>query len=222
MLDCKYAYSDSVAQIVSIQKANRGMASSTNNEINSGAGNAFTLNAGSTVFIGNNTDMRISGTITNNGTFTQSAIGQSTATDSLEILTTATLTGNGRVLLAEQGASVDGSGVLTQDAGHTIEGAGRIGFGDITLLNDGVVDANSNGNVLFIDTLGTGTATGPGLTNTGTLRASNGGILDFGNDLVDNTGGIIEALDNSQVELSSGVRILGGQFNTDGSGVYSR
>jgi hypothetical protein len=62
-------------------------------------------------------------------------------------------------------------------------------------------------------------------TNTGTIEASNGGVLVVGSTTINNTGGIIEAVGaNSNVSLvgslgTSGLTISGGTYTTSGGGV---
>ena len=59
------------------------------------------------------------------------------------------------------------------------------------------------------------------MINQGTIEASNGGILLLngnGGGGVDNTGGMILALDGSTVQLTAGIVITGGTLNTIGSG----
>ena len=62
-------------------------------------------------------------------------------------------------------------------------------------------------------------------TNTGTIEASNGGVLVVGSTTIDNTGGTIEAVGaNSNVSLvgslgTSGLTISGGTYTTSGGGV---
>ena len=55
--------------------------------------------------------------------------------------------------------------------------------------------------------------------NTGVMRATGGGILSLYGSLIDNTGGTIEALADSAVELTSGTHIYGGTLTSDGTGL---
>ena len=61
-------------------------------------------------------------------------------------------------------------------------------------------------------------------TNTGTIEASNGGVLVVGSTTINNAGGIIEAVGaNSNVSLvgslgTSGLTISGGTYSTSGGG----
>ncbi|MEM7078889.1 MAG: choice-of-anchor D domain-containing protein [Pseudomonadota bacterium] len=193
---------------------------STNSFLESSLTNQFVLNTGSQITIANNSDLHISGDIQNNGLITFDTTG--TSVDSLEIFGTATLSGSGSVLGTNATLSrIDGVGTLTQEANHTIQGIGLVGAGTLTLLNEGNINANVNGGVLSLDGFGTGTNATSGLMNTGTLQASNGGILDLGNDRLDNSGGVIIAQDGSTVSMSSGLVLEGGALNTVGTGVVT-
>ena len=57
-------------------------------------------------------------------------------------------------------------------------------------------------------------------TNTGTIEATNGGVLVVGSTTIDNNGGTIEAVGaNSYVVLSGSLTISGGTYTTSGGGV---
>ena len=163
----------------------------------------------------NNSDFGISGLITNKGTISIVSTGSAT---SLEVQAGgATLTGTGLVTLSGSAAQIDGSGTLTQTASHTIAGAGNIGANALGIVNAGLIDANSGGNILTLDP-----SNALGLTNTGTLQASGGGFLLFtggGGGAFTNTGALIQALDGSEVRFASGASITGGTLATFGSGI---
>jgi hypothetical protein len=87
----------------------------------------------------------------------------------------------------------------------------------MNLSNAGLIDANVaslSGDKLIIHLTGAGTN-----ENTGTLRASSGGTLRIVSSPFDNTGGVIEAQDDSLVEVAGGVTITGGMLTTSGTGV---
>src|SRR5712692_69191 len=101
---------------------------------------------------------------------------------------------------------------------ETIQGAGNIGDGQMTLSNSGTINANagSGQNALIIQTSG-------GTTNTGTIEATNGSTLILtgasGGNFT-NTGGTIKATGtNSVVALESGVTVTGGTLTTSSGGV---
>ena len=62
-------------------------------------------------------------------------------------------------------------------------------------------------------------------TNTGTIEATNGGVLQIGSTTINNVGGTISASGaNSNVQLvgslgTSGLTITGGTFNGSGGGI---
>ena len=178
------------------------------------------LNNAGTVTTGNNSDFGISGTVDNSGSIDIVSTGNQT---DLELNSNVTLTGGGAVTLRGSNAGITdvtsfSNATLTIDD-QTIQGEGNIGRGVTTLVNQatGLIDANVDGGTLLID------ADGGGLTNSGTLRASGGGTLelrDAGAGDFANTGGTIEALDDSEVLLTNNARIVGGILDTDGTGQF--
>ena len=117
---------------------------------------------------------------------------------------TVTLTGTGTITLGARGWASDrieaegSSGGLT-NVGNRIEGRGYVGWDEVAMVNGGVIDANHAGGTLYVDPGDTG-----GLVNTGTIQASGGGTLELKDAIVDNTGGVIQALAGSQLLLRSG------------------
>jgi hypothetical protein len=142
--------------------------------------------------------------------------------DKTTISGTVTLEGGGTFMLddpAQVASIVGGSGGGTLDiaAGATLAGAGNIGDGGTTTLaltNDGTIDANVADATLTIET-------GQVVTNTGTLEATHGGILEI-DDNVCNIGGTIAAHGCGSVVALEGVTIKGGMFLTDGSTLGDR
>ena len=131
----------------------------------------------------------------------------------------ATLTGGGTVTLSggDAGISEFVPGVQTLTiADQTIQGVGNIGRNSTDFVNqaDGLINANVDGETLLIDALSS-------FINSGTLQASGGGILelrDAGATDFANAGGTIEALDGSEVLLTTNARIVGGVLSTAGTG----
>ncbi len=172
--------------------------------------------------VANNSFLDINGDVTNFGTITLNATANPTR---LRVQSTnATLSGTGILRMLETGgsASIDdvGTSTLTQSAGHTIAGSGAIGVNSLGVINQGLIDADITGGVLTIDPPNNATA----FMNTGTLRASNGGILritgSFGGG-VDNTGGNIGAFGaGSMVELTGTVTVTGGVLTTDATSQF--
>jgi len=117
----------------------------------------------------------------------------------LAIADTVTLQDGGTVSMASGSQiaepSTDTGSIVTLDnVDNTIEGVGTIGRHDdlLVLTNGGTIDANiSSGAVLAIDTADDQGHSST-LTNTGTLKAENGGELSV-HSIVDNSGGSVVA-----------------------------
>ena len=133
----------------------------------------------------------------------------------------ATLTGGGTVTLSGDDAGINETvaGIQTLTiADQTIQGVGNIGRNTLNFDNQagGLIDANVDSETLVLDASGS-------FINSGTLRASGGGILelrDAGATDFANAGGTIEALNNSEVLLTANARIVGGVLQTVGSGQF--
>jgi len=174
---------------------------------------ALTLSKGSTYTGNTGTVTSVLGTITNNGTIL--LIGGSNANGYLGLNANTTLNGGGTVTLSYNG-SESGAAYIQQNAGgltltnvnNTIDGTGVIGNGGLTLVNQsgGTIDANTKGAGLTLNGSG-------GVTNTGLLEATGGGILAI-NTTVNNAGGNITA-NGATVELA-GATIYGGTLNNKG------
>ena len=117
----------------------------------------------------------LSGTISNTATIALDSTGDQTE---LQIIGDGvTLQGDGRVTLSGDAAIVVTSAASTLiNVDNTICGAGLIGAGDgaLTLINEthGTVNANVPGGTLILDTDVT-------ITNDGVLEATNGGTLQI-------------------------------------------
>ena len=111
----------------------------------------MTENAG-TMQIGDGAHLAMSGTINNTGTIELSSTGDQTDLELIEH--GITLTGAGQVVMSDTvenaiaGTTVD---VTLVNVDNTISGAGQIGAGQLTLINEGMVDATGV-NALTIDT----------------------------------------------------------------------
>jgi hypothetical protein len=152
-----------------------------------------TTNAG-TMTVADGAILPLGGTIDNTGTI---ALGSTGGETDLEVQARGvTLQGGGQVTLSDNAENVIFGGtpaaVLT-NVDNTIAGAGQLGQGQLTLVNDGTIVA-SGSNALVIDTganavtnAGRLEATGTGglqidsaLTNTGNLYANGGNITAEG------------------------------------------
>src|SRR2546427_8532754 len=83
-------------------------------------------------------------TLTNNGTLTLNDTGSAS---NLLLSGNVTLAGSGTVRLSDRTGKRNfrqniGQGLLTDAAGHTIQGAGQIGANVMGLLNQGLIRAN--------------------------------------------------------------------------------
>ncbi len=171
----------------------------------------------------NNTDLGISGSITNNGTITLTSAGNQT---DLEIQTGgATLNGGGTVTFANSttGLNTAQFGARFTNVDNTLQGQGSIGQNNTAITNSasGLINANINGGRLTLDPSASAVDMGASFRNDGILRASNGGILMFnglgGGDFTNNN--LIEALAGSTIELTGGASITGGTLSTSDDGV---
>jgi fibronectin-binding autotransporter adhesin len=167
----------------------------------------------------------ISGTITNNGTISLLANSYG-AQGILNLTANTTLTGSGAVVIGNETTQnfLGGSGAYTLTNASTIEGGvsnsdgfAGIGNGQIILANTGTINANVTGGLLYVNPLGSATN-----TNTGTMEATNGGILVLDGSSWNNAGGTITAANTSTVTLENGVSITGGMLTSSGSGIITQ
>lgn len=192
----------------SLTSSDGGLLSTAANQ--SAAFNGVTFTSGSTYLNGNNTNMYVTGTITNQGTIQLAAA----ANNSLLALSGDTLlTGGGVVTLSRSGG---GGALIQQQVGgltltnldNTIQGAGTIAPNGLTLINrsGGTINANVAG--LSLDLAGPGA-----VTNEGLLEATAGGLLGIAGKVVNNSGGNISGTGGGVVVLSNNATIQGGTLN---------
>jgi hypothetical protein len=128
-----------------------------------------------------------------------------------------TLTGGGTLNMSNNANNRIGplGGVLS-NINNTIQGAGHIGNTQMTLNNQGTINANIGGtgaNPLILDPTGT-------TANTGTVEATNGGTLELQGSIYANTGGKIQAVGaNSIVIMGPDTSFSGGTLTTSGGGI---
>ncbi len=190
-----------------------------------GGGTLTNLTNTGAIGIGFGETLRLAGTFTNNGTVNFDST-QAGGGGNLFFAGDVTLAGTGSITLkVENQDIIDATNLnstLTNSSSHTIKGAGVMGPGSLfyAFANAGVVDANVLGKSL---TFITRDSSGGTVTNTGTLRASGGGLLTLtsnsGPGTVNNAGGRIEALDGSVVNVQNGVTVTGGMLVASGTGV---
>ncbi len=131
-----------------------------------------------------------------------------------------TLTGDGEVIFGDNAynhiLSSHWENRLTHTGNHTIRGGGNIGSNNMLLTNESLVQADLSTTPLHIDLSGDATHEN---FNTGIMQATDGAILSFVGSAINNTGGIIQALDNSTVELASSSHVYNGTLTTQDSGL---
>ena len=185
-------------------------------------GSAHTITNSGTFSVHDNSTVTVLGTINNTGSIQLNSAGNLTILRIGNTSNNATLTGGGTVVMGNQPNNVivgAAAGNILTNVNNTISGAGNIGDGSMALNNQRLIDANAGAaqNVLYINTSN-------GTTNTGTLEATVGSTLSLYGDTYTNTGGTIQALNNSGgsgsvVNLQHGVTIKGGTLTTTGNGV---
>ncbi len=184
-----------------------GTATATVNISSSGAtaGTLTLSNSGDLLNINNSTSLTMSGNITNNG---QIDLNSTANLTELVLGANVTLSGGGTVTLSNNinnyivGAAT--ADTLTNQ--ETIQGAGHIGNGLMTLVNSGTINANASAG-MTIDANG-------GLTNTGTIEATGGTLLLYGTT-VTNTGGTIS--DSGSILQMTGSTVTGGAVTLTGA-----
>ncbi len=171
---------------------------------------ALTLSTGSTFTAGTNTTTDVHGAIVNNGNM--EFTGGNGSNSILSLTNNTTLSGTGTVTMAYTGSGA-GAAIIQQNSGgltltneSTIQGAGVIGNGGLAVTNspDGVIDANTSGQLLTLNGSGD-------VTNAGLLEATNGGTLVI-STTVNNSGANITA-NGGTVQLSNAI-IQGGTLNS--------
>ncbi|QNN22838.1 choice-of-anchor D domain-containing protein [Planctomycetales bacterium ZRK34] len=179
--------------------------------------NDITIGADDELSFSNGADLFVQGDVFNDGLISLNSTGSFTDL-SVNGDGSLTLNGSGTVMMIGNANNrITGTGTLINTATHTIAGTGQIGTNGLAINNAGLIDANINGAALFIDSVSSGS------TNTGTMRASNGGLLQLTGAFTgayDNTSGVLEAVGaDSQVQLLNNASVAGGTLQTSGGGV---
>jgi PEP-CTERM motif len=183
-----------------------------------------TLGGGSSLILDNDF-VYVNGSLTNNGTITirnvarlASETGAGTALD---------YNGTGTIILdssANYAQLGGGYSITTLGAGQTVRGSGQVGFDQTTIINNGLISADS-GTGISVDGYGgnngVGAPYGAGadgastFVNNATMQATNGTSLTFLSGRFDNINGLVRALNGSTVVLDGDARIIGGTLTSD-------
>lgn len=161
-------------------------------------------------------DVVLKGTIANSGTMTVAGSAHVTA---LLLDGEVTLDGGGTIALsnyAETRLIGGGANPHLVNLDNTIRGGGWVGQAhnagaDTAVTNAGIIEADQPTPLTL--------QAEAGGVNTGTLCAGSGGTLVIDGAAWTNTGGVIEALDASTVEVTGGAAVTGGTFRTTGTGL---
>ena len=173
--------------------------------------NGVTIATGGVVAVDNNDYLALQGTVTNQGTIQVNSGNNDTR---LNASGTVTLTGGGAIVLSDNGNNTIGGTVLT-NVNNTIQGAGAIGDGTLSFVNQGsgVVDATGTANRLVI-------AGGVPVTNTGLIEDTGRAGLGIISTTINNAGGTIAAAaTNAHVDLQSAT-INGGVLSTSANAFF--
>ncbi len=142
-------------------------------------------------------------------------VGAGNGLDFAQPSVTATMTGGGTITLANPNAVFAGSQDTVINTNNIIQGQGFMDVAQFT--NNSLINANVAAGTLQLHA-------GIGITNTGTVEASNGGTLQLFSQSVgvpfNNTGGTIQALAGSTVVVDA-YAISGGALIGTGSGAFT-
>jgi len=174
--------------------------------------NNFTLDPTDSVALGNlanpNASLSLFGpNFTNHGKIT---LNQSSHIG-LSGTGTQTLSGGGSITLNTATTAMNGAGANLSNVDNTIKGVGFLGQGTINISNQGTISASVSGGTLTLQG-GAG-----GVTNTGTIQALTGGILQIQGKVFNNLGKITAS---SGTVLLNGGSIGGGTLSTSGTGSF--
>jgi hypothetical protein len=187
----------------------------------------------------NNGDFRIPGGyiititgtgLTNNGTVWINSTDPVNSTGNIRWDADGTLDGNGSVKLDGSvfGTATFGisSHTVTIGANQTIHGRGTFFSNGGTLINNGVINSDVNGDPYGLNFYFSDSAVGH--KNNATIEATNGGLLTFVSGVIDQTGGgtFLATGNSSKVQLGafnggSYGYVIGGTFNSTSGGVVS-
>ncbi len=162
----------------------------------------------------NNIDFDVLGTITHNGLWTMSSVGNQT---DFRVVGDTTLNGTGTHDLSnniQNRFNGSASSRLTLESGRVIEGAGQIGVNNMRLTNRGLIDADNTLSLTIDPINGVN-----GVVNSGTMRSTNGPLI-FNAGTIENfeglTNGLVQA-NVGRVEINSST-VNGGSITVVGAG----
>jgi hypothetical protein len=199
-----------------------GVLQNVSNSTLDGSSAPVTLNG--SLSVDDNTTVNLKGTINNTGT-----IGVNSSNDGTSLIVnspTVTLQGGGQVQLSNNpqnyiyGASASNTLV---NVNNTISGAGHLGDGQMTLINQATINANQTNSLIL------NTASNP-VTNSGLIESTSGGglYIQGGTDLDSSSGGTVTGTGGPGVVLNGGtltggtltglVQVAGGTNVLDGTG----
>ncbi len=164
------------------------------------------------VLQGNTEDSHISGTFTNNGTWSLAAINTNT---DMTFAGGVSIAGTGTIALSNNPFNrilTDGA-TLTQGANHSIEGAGQLLANTGDMINNGLIRQTGT-NQLVIDTLAT-------FTNNGTLEATGSGGIKLLEGTYDLGTSTLTVKTGSKLDLEEKVVIRDSRLVTEGNGVVN-
>ncbi|MEO8927328.1 MAG: hypothetical protein ABI306_09205, partial [Caulobacteraceae bacterium] len=232
-----YSVTSSVGEIVySLQTAAKATLAITGGVFAVTAGTGTAANAG-TVQIGAGATFSVGGSLANHGVIAIDCAG-SPASASVVIAQNTTLSGGGKITLTDflmNDIAGGASAATLTNLDNTITGAGTIGSGALTLINQasGIINAtgataltldtgaNAIGNAGVIKTTGAGgLMIDSAVTNTGVLNALGAGLLVVSGATVTNTGGAVSVGKGGHISLQGGT-ISGGTLTLAVGGVLS-
>ncbi len=199
-----------------------GLFTDVSNTTLDGGTTALTIAADTTFEEANNQYLYLAGTFENAGTLFDDATNNNT--DIVLNSPTVVLTGSGTLLLSDSSNNriYGGASSLATliNLNNTIEGAGQLGISSgnnpVTLINDGVIDANVSSASLQIST------GGPSVVNAGLLEATDSAILSVNNTTITNAAtGTIAAYDAGIVDVTGSSDVLNEVANTLTGGEYA-
>ena len=153
-----------------LSTAGSGTITLSNGATLDGTAHGALTNTGSVIIATNQTDY-MTGSIVNNGTITQQADSDLRVAGTSNL----TLSGTGTYTLTAGNARIfgdSGNDILTNGAGHTINGYGQIGANQLQVTNAGSINANVAGQTITLNT-----SSAVINQSTGVLQASNSGTL---------------------------------------------